>query len=70
MPTVRGIDRKGSFMKWGSKGKKYYYKKGSIKSLERAKGRANLQGRAINASRYYHSGGKEVVRNKSKKLSG
>lgn len=29
MPSVKGKDSKGSYYRWGSKGKKYYYKEGN-----------------------------------------
>lgn len=49
MPARRGRDRKGSFYRWGNSGKKYYYSPGSKISRERAKEKAEKQGRAIKA---------------------
>lgn len=46
---MRSSDSKGPFYRWGHQ-KKYYYKSGSKISRERAKKRAELQGRAIRAS--------------------
>jgi hypothetical protein len=50
MPVYRGLDVAGSFYKWGTIGKKYYYKSGHKKSRENAKIRARKQGIAIKIS--------------------
>jgi len=47
MPAQRGKDKKGCFWRWGSSGKKYYYKCGDKAASTRAKKKANIQGRAI-----------------------
>lgn len=52
MPTERGKDTKGAFFKWGSSGKKYYYRASSKRSRDLARQKANRQGRAIKASGY------------------
>ncbi len=50
MPTQYGKDSKGCFAKWGTKGKKYYYKCGNKDGREVARKKANAQGAAIHAS--------------------
>ena len=50
MPTASGKDSKGSYYRWGSSGKKYYYIPNDKKSREKAKEKANKQGIAIYAS--------------------
>ena len=50
MPTETGKDSKGCFARWGKKGKKYFYRCGDKASRERAKRKADKQGRAIKAS--------------------
>lgn len=52
MPVKRGRDKKGYFYRWGSSGKKYYFKKGDRSARTRAKNKAERQGRAIRASGY------------------
>jgi len=52
MPTHTGQDAKGCYARWGSSGKKYYYKCGDDEARERAKERANAQGRAAHAHGY------------------
>jgi len=52
MPVKSGKDSKGSFMRWGSSGKKYYYKAGNKASRAIAKRKASQQGRAAYASGY------------------
>lgn len=49
MPTRTGKDKKGCFAQWGNQ-KKYYYKCGDKKARERAKRKANEQGRAIKSN--------------------
>lgn len=44
MPVKSGKDNKGSFMRWGSSGKKYYYKAKDKASRDRAKAKATKQG--------------------------
>lgn len=56
MPVYRGRDSKGSYYQWGKSGKKYYYTSGDEQSRERAKNKAEKQGRAAYASGY--KGGK------------
>ena len=51
MPTRTGKDSKGCFARWGTTGKKYYYKCGNTQARNRAKAKANRQGRAINVRR-------------------
>ena len=51
MPVNTGKDQKGCFARYG-KQKKYYYKCGNKKARERAKKKANEQGRAIRQSGY------------------
>ena len=55
MPIKRGTDTKGSFYRWGSRGKKYYYKTGNTSSRNRAKQKAQRQARAAYASGYRSS---------------
>jgi len=49
MPPRYGKDRKGKFVRWGNRGKKYHYstKAGRSSALRKAK----KQGAAIHASR-------------------
>lgn len=51
MPAIRGKDSNGCYYRWGGHGKKYYYAANNPASRERARQKANLQGRAIHASR-------------------
>lgn len=50
MPVKTGKDKKGCFAQWGSQ-KKYYYECGNEKARERAKGKAEKQGRAAKANK-------------------
>lgn len=50
MPIKRGTDIKGSFYRYGTSGKKYYFKAGDSASRERAKNKAGKQAQAIKAS--------------------
>lgn len=50
MPIKRGTDSKGAFYRYGSSGKKYYFKIGDKTSRERAKKKAGKQAQAIKAS--------------------
>ena len=52
MPTKAGKDKKGCFMRWGSSGKKYYYRCGDKAARERAKKKADRQGRAAYSHGY------------------
>ena len=52
MPVNRGKDSDGCYYKWGSKGKKYYYKCGDSASRAKAKGKAAKQGKAAHAAGY------------------
>jgi len=51
MPVERGKDEKGNWMRWGSKGKKYYWstERGRVTATQKAQ----RQGQAIHASRGY-----------------
>ena len=50
MPVRSGKDKKGKFMRWGSRGKKYYY--GSEKTKPAARSKAIKQGQAAHAGGY------------------
>jgi hypothetical protein len=52
MPVNAGRDSKGCYYQWGSSGKKYYYTCGDKPSRDRAKRKAEEQGRAVRASGY------------------
>ena len=52
MPSIKGKDSKGSYYRWGSKGKKYHYEEGNEDSRKRAKKLADKQGAAAYASGY------------------
>lgn len=52
MPVKSGKDKKGNFLRWGSSGKKYYYKAGNATSRRRAYNKARRQARAARASGY------------------
>jgi hypothetical protein len=52
MPTHRGKDSEGPYYQWGDSGKKYHYKSGDKSSRERAKDKADKQGRAARAKGY------------------
>lgn len=52
MPTRIGKDKKGRFARWGSSGKKYYFKSGSKSQKQRAINRAKKQGQAAHAHGY------------------
>jgi len=52
MPVKSGKDKKGHYYRWGSRGKKYYYKKGNEASRKRAETLAGKQGAAAHASGY------------------
>lgn len=47
MPLIYATDSKGSYIKWGAAGKKYYYKPGDPKSRAAAREKAIKQARAI-----------------------
>ena len=51
-PIKRGRDSKGSYMRWGGSGKKYYYKTGSKASREKARKKAHAQASAAFAGGY------------------
>lgn len=51
MPVTTGKDSKGCYAQWGSQ-KRYYYSCGSKRARERAKKKAEQQGRAIRAAGY------------------
>ena len=51
-PIKRGRDSKGSYMRWGGSGKKYYYKAGSKASREKARKKAHKQAKAAFAGGY------------------
>lgn len=50
MPVHRGKDSQGCYYQWGGRGAKYYYTAGDVKSREKAKGKAELQRKAIYSS--------------------
>ena len=50
MPTATGKDSKGCFARWGTHGAKYYYACGNKDARERAKAKADRQGRAVKFS--------------------
>lgn len=52
MPVHRGKDSKGPYYQWGDRGKKYHYESGDKSSREKAKKKAEQQGRAARASGY------------------
>ena len=52
MPSIKGKDSKGSYYRWGSKGKKYHYEEGNEDSRKRAKKLADKQGAAAYAAGY------------------
>lgn len=52
MPVHRGSDSKGSYYQWGNSGKKYYYTTNNVQSRNRAKEKAELQGKAAYANGY------------------
>lgn len=52
MPSLPGKDRLGCFYRWGNSGKKYYYKCGDKTAAERAKAKADKQGKAAYSSGY------------------
>ena len=51
MPVQQGRDQKGCFMRWGLRGKKYYYTCNSKIEKNAASDKASEQGRAIEANR-------------------
>lgn len=51
MPVERGEDSKGPYYQWGDQ-KKYHYTPGDKESREKAKKKAEKQGRAARASGY------------------
>lgn len=52
MPVQRGKDGDGPYYQWGGSGKKYHYESGNKSSREKAKAKAERQGRAARASGY------------------
>ncbi len=52
MPVKIGKDKKGCYCRWGSSGKKYYYRCGDEKSKKAAEKKAEKQGRAAYAGGY------------------
>ena len=50
MPVNTGREQGKCYARWGSKGKKYYYKCSDPKAKARAEASALRQGRAIKAS--------------------
>lgn len=52
MPIKRGIDKFGSFYRYGFMGKKYYYLSNDKRSRDMAKRKAQAQERAIYATGY------------------
>jgi len=47
MPTICSKDKKGCFCRWGTHGKKYYYKCGNKTAKKQARAKADKQGRKI-----------------------
>lgn len=52
MPVHRSKDSQGPYYQWGDSGKKYHYTAGDRTSREKAKEKAEKQGRAARASGY------------------
>jgi len=50
MPAQYGKDSKGNWVRWGTQGAKYYYKKGDDASKNRALAKMNAQRKAIKAN--------------------
>ncbi|MDR3593233.1 hypothetical protein [Clostridium sp.] len=47
MPVHKGIEKGQPYFQWGEHGKKYFYIAGNKPTLDYAKAKAKLQGRAI-----------------------
>ncbi len=47
MPKKTGKDKKGNWMRWGSRGKKIHYKPGNKASRQRAQAKLNKDRRRI-----------------------
>lgn len=52
MPVHRGKDSDGPYYQWGDSGKKYHYASGNKSSRDKAKDKAENQGKAARASGY------------------
>lgn len=52
MPVRRGKDGDGPYYQWGNSGKKYHYESGNKSSREKARDKAERQGKAARASGY------------------
>ena len=52
MPVQRGKDRDGPYYQWGDSGKRYHYTAGDKESRDKARAKADKQGRAARASGY------------------
>lgn len=52
MPVHRSKDSEGPYYQWGESGKKYRYESGNKQSREKARKKAERQGRAARASGY------------------
>lgn len=52
MPVHRSKEGSGPYYQWGDSGKKYHYEAGNKASRDKAKEKAEKQGRAIRASGY------------------
>lgn len=52
MPTQTGKDSQGCYARWGNHGHKYYYQCGNKAARDRAKRKADAQGRAAHAHGY------------------
>jgi len=50
MPVMRGHTKKGPYFRWGISGKNYYYTRWDYASRNRARAKAEKQGKAILAS--------------------
>jgi hypothetical protein len=55
MPIHGGKNKKGNFVRWGRRGKKYYYESGNKSSERRARKKARKQAKAAYASGYKHA---------------
>jgi hypothetical protein len=56
MPVHTGKDKEGCYAQWGESGKKYHYRCGDDEARDRAKAKAERQGRAARASGYKWAG--------------
>ncbi len=53
MPLIRGVSKTlGPYYKWGKTGHRYYYEANHEESRKRAKTKALLQGKAVEAHKH------------------